>query len=349
MQIDVVVGGQFGSEAKGHVTQRLLNREDGYRVNVRVAGPNAGHSGHTEDGIKLAFRQLPMGALIPGVDCVIAAGSEIEPEVLIEEIDMAIRYAEFDPSRLYVDGGATLLEHQHKEVEADALLTTRIGSTGKGIGAARADRLLRNAQQVGDDMDVVDELHGLGVNVLDTAYWLAEEANPNYVVIEGTQGYGLGLHAGWYPFCTSSDCRAIDFLAMAGINPWFWPNAQLSVWVVARVFPIRVAGNSGPLNNETSWEALGLEPEYTTVTQKMRRVGLWDSGLVRSAVLANGGEPTVKLAITMLDQKFPEVAGSNDIRKIMTDEVVNWLTDIEDKVEADVHLLTTGPNSGAFV
>lgn len=347
MKLDVVVGGQFGSEAKGHVTQRLLRREQGYRVNVRVAGPNAGHSGHTEDGVKLAFRQLPMGALTPGVDCVIAAGSEIEPEVLLSEIDAAIRYAGFDPLRLYIDGEATLLEPVHKGMEVD--LPNRIGSTGKGIGGARAARLMRHARRVSDDSDLLKRLDAIGVYVVDTAYAVTQELNPDYVVVEGTQGYGLGLHAGYYPFCTSSDCRAIDFLAMAGLSPWYWPRVQFNIWVVARVYPIRVAGNSGPLYGEITWEELGLEPEYTTVTQKMRRVGHWDSDLVKAAILANGGEPTVKLAITMLDQKFPKVAGASELGDILTDDVTDWLAEIEDEVEADTALVTTGPNTGAFI
>ena len=129
------------------------------------------------------------------------------------------------------------------------------------------------------------------------------------IVIEGTQGFRLGLHAGYYPQCTSSDCRAIDFLAMAGIAPWDAGITDFDVWVVVRAFPIRVAGNSGPMLDETTWQALGLPDEYTTVTQKVRRVGGWDDDLLLDAVEANGGPDVVKVAYAMADQRWPELAG----------------------------------------
>ena len=104
---------------------------------------------------------------------------------------------------------------------------------------------------------------------------------------------------------TSSDCRSIDFLAMAGIDPTRC-SVVVTNWIVCRVFPIRVAGNSGPMEGETSWAELGLDEERTTVTQKVRRVGTWDQDLVRRAVQANGGH-NANVVITMLDQAIPEL------------------------------------------
>lgn len=359
--LDVVVGAQFGSEAKGHVTQRLIDSSvartewakdaaSGHApiYNVRVAGPNAGHTGHSLYGVKIAFRQLPIGALRPGVTCVIAPGSEVQASVLMNEIDAAIRYGYFDPARLWIDSEATLLEPSH--IDAEQGMNERLGSTGKGIGAARAERLMRRARRVGDDEAFTKWLLKLGAHIGDTANLLTIDDNASHIIIEGTQGYGLGLHAGSYPYCTSSDCRAIDFLGMAGLSPWWFSNVDLRVWAVARTFPIRVAGNSGPLYQETSWEKLGLPPEYTTVTKKMRRVGHWDMGLVQEAVLANGGGPTVRLAITMLDQRYPELAGVDKWGKIVDNPAVEeWIEEIEENTGADVELVTTGPNTGAFI
>lgn len=352
MKVDVVVGAQFGSEAKGHVTQRILEqanlRGETELANVRVAGPNAGHTAHSPTGVRMAFRQLPVGALQPHVDCFIAAGSEISPEVLLEEIDRAIRHADFNPSCLVVDDTATLLESRH--VQAETGMHESIGSTGKGIGAARADRIMRKARQVKDDEELVKHLRNLGVSVGS----VADELLLGYysrIVVEGTQGFGLGLHAGYYPFCTSSDCRAIDFLAMAGINPWLWGDVDvLRVVAVARVYPIRVAGNSGPLVGETTWEGLGLPPEFTTVTNKMRRVGEWDPTLVREAVMANGGAPVVELAVTMLDQKFPDLAGVTEVQRIREHtEAMDWLAGVDIACGARVSMVTTGPNTGVWL
>src|SRR6185503_4449067 len=157
----------------------------------------------------------------------------------------------------------------------------------------------------------------------------------------------LGLHAGHYPYCTSSDCRAIDFLAMAGISPWSPDIARFEVWIVARVHPIRVAGNSGPLPGETTWEQLGLEPELTTVTKRVRRVGAWDPDQVAQAVADNGGPSRpVRLALTMLDQKHPEIAGVTHWRDL-SEAAVATVLEIEQEVGVDVQLIGTGPNSVA--
>jgi adenylosuccinate synthase len=169
------------------------------------------------------------------------------------------------------------------------------------------------------------------------------------VLIEGTQGYGLGLHTRFYPQTTSSDCRAIDFLAMAGINPWdVHMNSSfglgLRVWVVARVYPIRVAGNSGPLRGEMSWDALGLPEERTTVTQKVRRVGLFDPDLLAEAVRANGGSPVVKVALTMVDQMFPECAGATTLSGL-SGEAVAWLRMVEDTARCEIGMVGTSPTT----
>ena len=125
----------------------------------------------------------------------------------------------------------------------------------------------------------------------------------------------------------------------------------MSVWVCARVYPIRVAGNSGSMQGETTWEDLGLEPETTTVTHKVRRVGEWDPGLIRDAVTANGGAPAVRVALTMADQKVPEVEGA-------TGGIRPWahkssaLYALVRQVEADsgapVGMVTTSPSTALF-
>jgi adenylosuccinate synthase len=118
--------------------------------------------------------------------------------------------------------------------------------------------------------------------------------------------------------------------------------------VTARTYPIRVAGNSGPLESETSWQELGLEAERTTVTQKIRRVGHFDASLVKEAVIANGGSPTVKIALTMFDYIFPELKDQTGI-DILSDEQYNYITSIENQVDARVALVGTGPSTMAWV
>lgn len=355
--LDIVVGGQFGSEAKGHVTKRVLERRilstgsdaDKF-VNIRVAGPNAGHCVYDDGGNKFALRTIPVGVVYPNVQLVISAGSEIDPLVLIAEKDRLAAAGHSLEGRFYVDGEATVLTEEHRIREMG--MHERMGSTGKGIGAARADRIMRNADRVIDDPGLMNLIAGMGGQVFNGGQPF--DMSDKHVVIEGTQGYGLGLHAGFYPQCTSSDCRAIDFAAMAGLNPWDFD--EFVPWVVARVFPIRVAGNSGPLAGETTWEDLGLPEEYTTVTQKVRRVGEWDADLVRSAIAANGHNSQV--AITMLDQKFGSVEGLDNtklnengdlVEAEFNEEVYDFLADLDGVESNKIALVTTGEDTGVWL
>lgn len=346
--LEVVVGAQFGSEAKGHVVQRLTERAhslDRMPLVVRVAGPNAGHTGYDASGTAWALRQVPVAAVTAGrTNLLVAPGSEIDMPVLLDEIDCLTHAGLMQNKTLWVSAEATLITDQHKDDEGTRDLVGKIGSTGKGIGAARADRIWRRAKRLSDDQAARDALTSRHVKILP--YYANMVDNQEHVIIEGTQGYGLGLHAGFYPKCTSSDCRAIDFCAMAGANPWLARNFE--VWAVARIYPIRVAGNSGPLKDETTWTRLGLPDEHTTVTKKVRRVGGEDWGLVRRAVLANGGTPHVRLALTMLDQKFPmwrDVA-------VFPDEdatIMTYIKGVEFDVNAKIGLVTTGPNTATWL
>lgn len=315
MKLQIVVGGQYGSEAKGAVAGYLAAKEEA-PLCIRVAGPNAGHSVVDPiTGVKYALRQIPVGAVTnPDAILGIAAGSEIDPYVLEEEITRLEAGAVKIRERLLIDPAATWLTSNHKDRETSSGIVGRIGSTGKGIGAARADRIMRTATTVRQHRESFEHYGKVG-SVSAAASTVFNSGGT--VQIEGTQGYGLGLHGVHYPQCTSSDCTAVDFCAMAQISPWIIPRECLDIWVVFRPYPIRVAGNSGPLHGETTWEDLGLQPEYTTVTKKIRRVGLWDSGLAIAAVDANGGPGTVRTALTMADQIDLQIAGVTDTEKLL--------------------------------
>lgn len=327
----VVVGGQFGSEGKGAVAGWLAHRawaHDQRLVAVRVAGPNAGHT-VVHEGRTVSLRQVPVAAVThPGADLVIAAGSEVDPLVLNAEIDMLDSLGYNVSSRLMVDQGATIITEAHAKRETE--MAANGTSTGKGIGAARAARLMRKAQTLG-----FPEHSGATSELLRHA--LREGAT---VLIEGTQGYGLGLHTPYYPWVTSSDCRAVDFMAMAGVSPWAPEVQSVMVWVVVRNRAIRIAGDSGPLEGETSWADLGVEPEYTTVTKKVRRVGGFMPELVKQAIRANGGPgPNVKVALTHLDH---EIEDPND------EEAQNqWLSIKETEIGSPIHAVSRAP--GVFL
>lgn len=339
--IDVVVGGQYGSESKGRVAAELVRQRAQQFPNtrvlsVRVGGPNAGHVAIADNGKTYAMRQIPVGFVDPRAVLVIAAGSEVDPEVLMQEVELLERDGFNIRPRLFVDPQATLLELVHKNREVFDELNARTGSTAKGIGAARADRIWRKARLVSDAPELLP-----GIN----QYQVLSPTMNAPVVLEGTQGYGLGLHAGHYPQCTSVDTRAIDFMSQAGLNPW--DAEKTRVHVVVRPHPIRVAGNSGPIENETTWEELGLEPELTTVTHKVRRVGRFDFAAVRQAVQANG-PAAVRIHLAMADTLEPNLAGKQSLASDddlgQARDLVNQLRDL-----APVVAVGTGPASTLWV
>lgn len=344
-KIQVIVGGQFGSEGKGHLTAQLGRRAKPNSLVVRVGGPNAGHTVWHE-GTEYKLRHLPTPVVRPDVYVALGAQSVIDPRVLRAELDL------FPGRQILVDGQATILEPFHTDIEGRSAQMSAIGSTRKGIGAARVDRLRRQARTAND-------LWGEGGSELDERIVIADVAATARVVhwsgadilVEAAQGYGLGLHAGYYPYCTSADCTAIDALAQAQISPWAFPGADFQVWMAVRPFPIRVAGTSGPLENETSWDELGLPEERTTVTNKVRRVGHWDSQLVERAVAANGGPDVVRIGLLMADQVVPALANVNNPNRYITEFSDNQ--DVKALIaqanySAPVAALGTGPDSMLF-
>lgn len=344
-RVSVVVGGQYGSEGKGAIAGHLTRPQPREVICVRVGGPNAGHTvlGNGPEGNRHPWRlrTIPVAAVTnPDALLVIAAGSEIDYNVLQYEAELLEDYGHKVWDRLIIDPQATILDQHHIDRETEMSLQGKIGSTGKGIGAARADRIMRTAEIWADCTELWRKTP---ISSQDFLLGAVEEGA--HIVIEGTQGYGLGLHAGHYPQCTSNDARAIDFLAMAGVNPWHRDVDIFRVYVVARVNPIRVAGNSGPLKDETTWEDLGLEPELTTVTRKVRRVGQWDPELVADAVSANGGSEHVRVCLTMLDHAVPQVAGYTGPIDLLPHEAKEWIRRVERETAAPVAMVGTGPDT----
>ena len=345
--VHVVVGGQFGSEGKGAVAAALVERYYGEGIqatSIRVGGPNAGHTAYDYSGRRYALRQVPVGAVKNTAGpLIITAGSEIDIAVLRAEVQALEDGGHEVVDRLYIDEQATIIEQVDRDTEAARGFTGKFGSTAKGIGAARARRLAREAPIASDYRDELADLGTLADTTRLTLAFAAFAGRP--IVIEGTQGYGLGLHAGWYPYCTAGDVRVCDALAQVGIHANHPVVADIVPWVVLRAFPIRVAGNSGPMTNETTWERLGLPEEKTTVTQLVRRVGEWDQALANAAIEANGR--AVNVAITMIDQLDPSLARRTDPEAIASANVAtHWLEEVMDRAPDGARLayVGTGPD-----
>jgi adenylosuccinate synthase len=336
--VTVVVGGQFGSEGKGAVCG-YLHKKQPYDYAVRIGGPNAGHTIYDDTGRGYPLRSIPVAAVCdPRATLIVAAGSEIDLKVLEGEVELLEADGHSVLGRLVIDPEATLIEDHHL-VQESGLAN---GTTGKGIGAARSSRLMRMARRVADVQDGwlgSDRFRWqIGVVVGDTGAILRRaQSSSNRILIEGTQGYGLGSHAGLYPHCTSGDCRAIDFMAQAGLAP-----SAADVWVVLRTHPIRIAGNSGPLRGEMDWGRVGVPAEYTTVTKKMRRVGEWDTELAHASVQANGGRDA-SVALTFADYWWPYLSGCS--AAFFDAATEQKLSELEDEIGSSIDLLGTGPST----
>ena len=114
--------------------------------------------------------------------------------------------------------------------------------------------------------------------------------------------------------------------------------------MVCRSYPIRVAGNSGPMFRETTWEELGVEPEITTVTKKVRRVAEWDDALFANSCLLNA--PT-EIALTFADYIDKDIAGASGSMKFddLPKSVVEWVMGKNAKLREKLRYIGTGPDS----
>lgn len=303
-----VVGAQYGSEGKGVIVHHLADRFDAH---VRTGGPNAGHT-FKHEGQIYKMRSLPCGWTNRNAHLLIGPGAVLDPAVLIEEIRAT---GDIDDilARLTIDPRAWVITEQDRMQESMHDFGEKIGSTMEGVGWARGLRMERMgpSHRIGDLMtsksplwllreclgDVPDKLDAIDCELM------GESA----VLLEGTQGFGLSLLHGPWPFVTSADTTAAQLFADAGL-PTTIPHEVL---LVARTMPIRVGGNSGPLHGETTWEELserlGFEvSERTTVTNRLRRIGTWDEELFEGALMVNGAH---LVALTFCDYIDPEIRG----------------------------------------
>lgn len=286
MPISIVVGGQFGSEGKGKVAHHLAREYGSDALLVRVGGSNSGHTAYDAAGQRYALRQLPVGA-IDGNPMIIAAGSYVDPEVLLEEIERL----GIGPERLTIDYKAKLITEAHRQWEQASRLGRDIGSTVSGTGAsviasaARGSASLDLASPSVEDEPRLTRFVGDTATILDNVLY-----HGGRVIVEGTQGFGLSLNHGDWPYVTSRDTTAAGFLSEVGRGPADVDDVVL----VIRTHPIRVAGHSGALPRETNWEEVGKRSgtdrdltERTTVTGNVRRIGLFDPEVVMGAIRAN--------------------------------------------------------------
>jgi adenylosuccinate synthase len=322
MSTVVVVGTQWGDEGKGKITDFLAESAD---VVARYQGGN--NAGHTIliDGKKFKLSLIPSGVFYKEKTCVIGNGMVINPEALIQEINY-IHENGFDTKNLVISDRAHVIMPYHMLLDAleeDRKGPNKIGTTRKGIGPCYMDKAARNGIRIADLMDaeefelrlrplmeeknqVITQVYGaepLDVEEILTKYLEYAEVLRGYVtdtsvvlndaidaesrvLFEGAQGVMLDIDQGTYPFVTSSNPSAGGVCIGSGVGP----SKIKQVIGVAKAYTTRVGDGPFPteLNDATGDYIRETGHEYGTVTGRARRVGWFDSVVVRHARRVSG-------------------------------------------------------------
>ena len=330
----VILGAQWGDEGKGKATDLLATNETIDFVVRTSGGHNAGHT-IVVNGEKFATHLLPSGILTPGATSVIANGVVVSPEALFRELDSLIARG-VDVANLVVSANAHVFADYHStfdKVTERFLGKNKIGTTGRGIGPAYADKVNRLGIRVADLFDesilrqkvegslelknqvlakiynrraievdaVVEELLSyadrLRPMVADTSLLLNRALDEGRTVLfEGAQATMLDVDHGTYPFVTSSNAIAGGVCTGAGIGP----TKIDRVIGVIKAYTTRVGSGPFPTelfdeNGEKLWKVGG---EVGVSTGRDRRCGWYDAVIARYASRVNG---LTDLFLTKLD------------------------------------------------
>ncbi|WP_411883136.1 adenylosuccinate synthase [Polaromonas sp. YR568] len=359
----VVVGTQWGDEGKGKLVDWLTEMSQGV---VRFqGGHNAGHT-LVINGVKTALHLIPSGIMRPGVKCYIGNGVVLSAAKLFEEIEGLEKAGVEVRSRLRISEACPLILPFHaaldiaREAYREKGGTTKIGTTGRGIGPAYEDKIARRALRVQDlkypdrfaaklrdllelhNFVLTGYLHAPAVD-FDTVYAeamrhaellkpmmadVSRELNDAHqgganLLFEGAQGTLLDVDHGTYPYVTSSNCVAGNAAAGAGVGP----GMLHYILGITKAYCTRVGG--GPFPTELDWEKPGtvgyhlstVGAEKGVTTGRSRRCGWFDAALLKRSAQVNG---LSGLCITKLDV----LDGIDELKLCTGYELDGHITDI---------------------
>lgn len=345
--VDVVVGGQYGSEGKGHICAYLARD---YDVLLRVGGPNAGHTVLSHLG-EYVYHQLPSGARDVDAELLLGPGMTLRVDDLLREIEEC----KIKPNRLYIDPQVMIIEEE--DIKSEKELVENIGSTGRGGGAAAARRIMKRkpgAVRLARDIPTLKPYVGEGPRYRGSTTTRLEIAyrRGRSILLEGTQGSGLSIYHGAYPHVTSRDTNVAGCLAEAGISP----SRVRRILMVVRPTPIRVGDpddgdgkeiTSGPLKHEVTFEEVArlakLDPtelvtaEKTSTTKRNRRVGWFEWDQFRQACNLNA--PT-DIVLTFADYILSINREARRFEQLDID-TIKFIEELERIAQAPVSLINT--------
>jgi adenylosuccinate synthase len=286
MPVDIVVGGQAGDEGKGKIAAYLAYK-DNYDYCVKVGGPNAGHTVFYKGKI-FALKSVPSGFVNKKTKLIIVAGTYIIKEWLLKEMKET-----GSENRFIIDPNCVIItEEQTKAERNDKRMMNNIGSVGTGLGVAIRDRIDRKK------IRFAREEKELKKYLKDVPDFLNRELEKGKkILLEGTQGFKLSLLHGEYPYTTSRDTSASNFLSEAGLGPKYVKD----IYIVFKPYVSRVG--PGPLENEIK-DLDELEKYHTkgreigSVSKRLRRIGKFEWQTAIKAIKINSAN---KIAITHID------------------------------------------------
>jgi len=318
----VIVGSQWGDEGKGKITDFLAEKAE---VVARYQGGN--NAGHTIsiNGKKYKVHLIPSGIFYQEKICVLGNGMVIDPKALVKEMDY-IEENGFSLANLKISNRAHVIMPYHIKqdiLEEETKGKNKIGTTRKGIGPAYMDKAARIGIRIADLLDeeelrekltrVLEEKNRIFVKiynedgfnvediindlrpaiekirpfVVDTAKVLNDAIDQGKrVLFEGAQGVMLDIDQGTYPYVTSSNPVAGGVTIGSGVGP----TKIHQVIGVAKAYTTRVGDGPFPseLLNEIGDRIREVGNEYGTTTGRPRRVGWFDSVVVRHAARVSG-------------------------------------------------------------
>ena len=278
---------QYGSTGKGNVAG-FIGQEEKPDTIVTAWAPNAGHTSIVGK-VAMINTQLANGIQSPNMEnLLIGPGSVVNLKALIDELVHALDSG-VKPFDIFIHPQASVLLPEDAEAEAKHLF--KIGSTMKGSMNAVVRKLSRThkfgtirmaSRFRSGDPQIIEYWNRLEEILFLEGKYLTCSASSykgvlkqsRVVLIEGCQGYSLGINSGFYPYCTSRECTLAQALIDCGIPFREYVEAEIvRIIGVARTYPIRVAnryndegvqiGTSGPCypdQSEITWEDIGQKP-----------------------------------------------------------------------------------------
>ena len=346
--VSIVVGGHYGDEGKGKMVSYLALKDNPKYIARAGVGPNAGHTVYFK-GVKYGLRMISCGFVNPKSKILIGAGVLVDIPRLLEEVKLTSTQG-----RVFVDKRCAIIEEEHKKADKGEN-SKKIGTTGSGCGPANAARVNRTARLAKDFSELREYVKDVP-ELLNDGIDEGED-----VLIEASQGFGLSLYYGNYPYVTSKDTSASTAAADVGIGP----TKVDRVYVIYKAYMSRVGedpnihylsddevkaskvwtsilkkADDAGFKGTTNEKIASYLKEVGTVTGRPRKIGSFDYKLARYSARVNGA---TDICVTCLDKLFPECAGVKDYKKLSKD-ALEHIKAIEDHVGVKATLISTGPD-----